>query len=489
MQEKETPGNPSEINGEEDFASLLAQYEESHDKLRSGKIVQGKIVRVFETEVLVDAGGRSEGVLNKEEITNPDGSLLFNVGDSIPVMVAGDGTSDSQLRVSYTRAFRARRQAAVEEAITSGKTLEGKVVEVVKGGLLVDVGMRGFVPASQIDEQYVEDLRRYVGQTFTFKVMQHDLPHGKLILSRRLLLKEAAAERRKELLTTLAEGQRIRGMVKRILEYGVFVDIGGVEGLLHISEMSWKRIRHPSELLRVGDQIEVDVLKFDRDKGRISLGYRRAEDDPWSNAAELHSEGSVVRGVVRKLEHFGAFVELETGIQGLIPVSEMSWTKRISHPEQVLRVGDEVEAVVTRLDVMNRKMSMSLRRVTEHPWDVFASGHGPGQILRGRVTHAADFGLFVELAEGVEGLVHISELADAPTKSLLASFKPGQDMVVKLLSIDLENRKISLSARAVSEEEVRSSVEEYIESAVDTANHSLGDSFPLEYRQKANKAE
>ena len=489
MEDKKTSNNAVETDNEEDFASLLAQYERSHDALKSGQVVQGKIVSIFDTEVLVDAGGRSEGILKKEEITAPDGSLLFGVGDSIPVMVDSGAVLDHQLRVSFIKANRAKRQAALAEAITSGKSLEGKVVEIVKGGLLVDVGMRGFVPASQIDEQYVEDLKPFLGQTFTFRVMQHDLPNGKLILSRKAILKEASAEKRKETLANLAEGQLLQGVVKRILDYGVFVDIGGVEGLLHISEMSWKRIKHPSELFRIGDRIGVEILKYDRDKGRISLGYRKAVDDPWLKAAQLHSEGTLVQGIVKKLEHFGAFVELGSGIQGLIPISEMSWTKRLSHPDQFLKVGDLVEAVVTRLDVMNRKMSLSLKQVTEHPWEVFAGEHVAGQIVQGRVTRAADFGLFVELAEGVDGLVHLSELADAPTKGLLGSFKPGQEILVKLLAIDLENKKISLSLRAVTESEAHDSVQEYQASAANDGSHRLGESFPQELKQKSQKAE
>ena len=489
MEDKKTSNNAIEINDEEDFASLLAQYERSHDLLKSGQVVQGKIVSVFDTEVLVDAGGRSEAILKRDEITGPDGSLLYGVGDSIPVMVDSGAALDHQLRVSFIKANRARAQAALAEAITSGKSLEGKIVEIVKGGLLADVGMRGFVPASQIDEQYVEDLRPYLGQTFTFRVMQHDLPNGKLILSRKAILKEAAAEKRKETLANLAEGQQMRGIVKRILDYGVFVDIGGIEGLLHISEMSWKRIKHPSELFHLGDHIEVEILKYDREKNRISLGYRKAVDDPWLKAAQLHSEGTLVQGTVKKLEHFGAFVELDSGIQGLIPISEMSWTKRLSHPDQLLRVGNLVEAVVTRLDVMNRKLSLSLKQVTEHPWELFARDHSPGQIVQGRVTRAADFGLFVELAEGVEGLIHISELADVPTKALLGSFKPGQEILVKLLAVDLENKKISLSLKAVTDAEAQDSVKEYQESAASNGSHSLGESFPQGLKQKSQKAE
>lgn len=489
MEDKDRLDSDTELNPEEDFATLLAQYEEASPRLKPGRVVQGKIVSVFDTEVLVDAGGRSEGILKKEEITAPDGSLLYGVGDTITVMLESGTGSDQQLRVSYKKANRARQQAALEEAITSGKTLEGRVTEVVKGGLLVDVGMRAFVPASQIDEQYVEDLKPYIGQTFTFKVIQHDLPNGKLILSRKAILNEAKAGRRRETLATLAEGQRLPGVVKRIMEYGVFVDIGGIEGLLHISEMSWKRIKHPAEIFRLGDHIEVEVLKFDREKNRISLGYRRSEEDPWLSAAEMYPEGTLVRGIVKKLENFGAFIELDTGIHGLIPVSEISWTRRISHPDQVLRIGDEVEAVVTRMDPHSRKMSLSLRQVNENPWEVFARDHQPGEIVHGRVTRAAEFGLFVELTEGVEGLVHVSELSDIPSKNALASYQQGQEVAAKILGIDLQNKKISLSIRAIADEEAHGAVKEYMEAAVNSGSHSLGESFPQELRQKSHKAE
>jgi small subunit ribosomal protein S1 len=489
MEDKDRLDESTELDQEEDFASLLAQYEEASPRLKPGKVVQGKIVSIFDTEVLVDAGGRSEGILKKEEITGADGSLLYGVGDTIMVMLESGTGSDQQLRVSYKKANRARQQAALEEAINSGRILEGRVTEVVKGGLLADVGMRAFVPASQIDEQYVEDLKPYIGQTFSFKVIQHDLPNGKLILSRKAVLNEAKAGRRRETLATLAEGQRIPGVVKRIMEYGVFVDIGGIEGLLHISEISWKRIRHPTEIFRLGDQIEVEVLKFDRDKNRISLGYRRPEEDPWLSAGEMYPEGAIVRGVVKKIENFGAFIELESGIHGLIPVSEMSWTRRVGHPDQVMRIGDEVEAVVTRMDSGNRKMSLSLRQVTENPWEVFAREHQPSEIVHGRVTRAAEFGLFVELIEGVEGLVHLSELSDTPTKNVLGDYQAGQEIVAKILAIDLPNKKISLSVKAIAEDEAHGSVKEYQEAAVNSGSHSLGESFPQELRQKSHKAE
>ncbi|MFN8007148.1 MAG: S1 RNA-binding domain-containing protein [Terriglobia bacterium] len=485
--EKLEPKN--EVSHEEDFAALLAKYNETATQLKPGNIVQGKIVGIFDTEILVDAGGRSEGILKREEITAPDGSLMYQEGDTILVMLESGTGSDQQLRVSYRKASRARRQAAIEESIAAGKPVEGRVTEIVKGGLLVDVGMRAFVPASQIDEQYVEDLKPYVGQSYTFKVIQHDLPNGKLILSRKAILNEGKAEKRRETLTTLAEGQHLQGTVKRMMDYGVFVDIGGVEGLLHISEMSWRRIHHPGEMFKIGDQIEVEVLKYDREKNRISLGYRRREDDPWLRAGEVYPEGALARGIVRKLENFGAFVELESGIQGLIPVSEISWTRRVSHPDQVLKLGDEVDAVVTRIDSANRKLSLSLRKVSENPWEIFARDHQPGQTIAGRVSRVADFGIFVEIAEGIEGLVHISEIAEAPSKHLLSNFQPGQEVLTKVLGIDLAGRKISLSLKAVADEGTQGAVREYLEAAVNSGGHNLGESFPQELRQKSHTAE
>ncbi|MDE2965608.1 MAG: S1 RNA-binding domain-containing protein, partial [Acidobacteriota bacterium] len=357
--------------------------------------------------------------------------------------------------------------------------------------LLADVGMRGFIPASQVDESYVEDLKPYLGQTLTLKVMQHDLPNGKLILSRRALLNEARAVKRKETLATLAVGQRLPGIIRRILDYGAFVDIGGVEGLLHISEMSWRRIKHPSQLFKVGDHIEVAVLKYDQERCRISLGFRKPEDDPWRDAAALFPEGTIITGTVKKLEHFGAFVELETGIQGLLPISEISWTRRLSHADQVLKVNDVIDAVVTRLDPSNRKMSMSLKQVTEHPWEAFAHSTEVDAVLQGIVTRTADFGLFVEVAEGVEGLVHVSELPETPGRASVSNYQPGEEIVVKMLGMDLDNRRISLSAKAVSDEEARTDVQEYLENASDTqaTGQALGESFPEELQQGSRKAE
>jgi small subunit ribosomal protein S1 len=493
MEDKDQLDASSEVGEEEeeDFATLFAKYEETRPQLKPGQVVEGKIVGIYDNELLVDAGGRAEATLQKDEIKGPDGKLLFGMGDSVSVMLEGSADSDNQLKVSYKKALRAKQLTALQESIDSGKNLEGRVVEVVKGGLLADVGMRGFIPASQVDESYVEDLKPFLGKTLTLKVMQHDLPNGKLILSRRALLNEARAKKRKVTLATLAVGQRLPGVIRRILDYGVFVDIGGVEGLLHISEMSWRRIKHPSQLFKVGDHIEVAVLKYDKDRCRISLGYRKAEDDPWRNAAELYPEGTVITGTVKKLEHFGAFVELESGIQGLLPISEISWTRRLSHADQVLKVNDIIDALVTKLDPSNRKMSMSLKQVTEHPWEAFARSAEVNAILHGIVTRTADFGLFVEVAEGVEGLVHVSELPDTGGRASVSNYQPGEKIVVKMLGMDLHNRRISLSAKAVSEEEARTDVQAYLENAAETegTGQALGDSFPEELQQESKKAQ
>lgn len=493
MEDKDQVDTSIEVEEEEeeDFATLLAKYEKARPSLKPGQVVEGKIVGVYDNELLVDAGGRSEATLQKDEIKGPDGKLLFGMGDSISVMLEGSADSDIQLRVSYRKALRAKQLTALQESIDSGKNLEGRVVEVVKGGLLADVGMRGFIPASQVDESYVEDLKPYLGQTLTLKVMQHDLPNGKLILSRRALLNEARAIKRKETLATLAVGQRLPGIIRRILDYGGFVDIGGVEGLLHISEMSWRRIKHPSQLFKVGDHIEVAVLKYDQERCRISLGFRKSEDDPWRDAAELYPEGTIITGTVKKLEHFGAFVELETGIQGLLPISEISWTRRLSHADQVLKVNDVIDALVTKLDPSNRKMSMSLKQVTEHPWEGFARSTHVDAVLQGIVTRTADFGLFVEVAEGVEGLVHVSELPETPGRASVSNYQPGEEIVVKMLGMDLDNRRISLSAKAVSDEEARTDVQAYLENASGTeaTGQALGDSFPEELQQGSRKVE
>jgi small subunit ribosomal protein S1 len=473
---------------EEDFASLLDSFERSRGEMKAGQIAQGKIVSIFDTEVLVDVGGRSEGVMPREEITTADGSLLFQVGETIPVMLGGNLIRDGQLRLSFARANRALKEEALREAVESGQPLEGKVVEVIKGGFLVDVGTRAFVPVSQMDDQLVADPKVYLGQTYSFRVTQHDLPNGKLVLSRRAILQEENARRRQALLDGLADGQRREGTVKRVQDFGVFVDLGGVEGLLHVSEMSWRRLKHPSELFQVGDRIEVVVLRFERGKGKISLGYRKEADDPWLKAADLYKEGTQIKGTIQKLENFGAFIELESGIQGLIPISEMSWTRRISHPKQVLNVGDVVEAVVMRLDPAGRKMSLSLKQISEHPWETFSRSNRSGSLLKGKVTKVSDFGLFVELADGVEGLVHISEVAEIASKSVLDGFKEGQEITVKILSLDPAAKKISLSIKAIAADEAQKSIDDYLQRNISPGGQTLGDLFPEDLRKKFMKS-
>jgi small subunit ribosomal protein S1 len=485
MEDTQKPNSHFDNNeSEEDFATLFSQSEKKRGELRAGQIAQGKIVSLFDTEVLVDVGGRAEGVLSREEITAGDGRLLFQVGDVIPVMLGGSVLRDGQLRLSYSKANKVKQEEALIQAIESGKNLEGKVVEVVKGGFLVDMGMRAFVPISQMDDRPIDDPKPYVGQTYEFRVMEHDLANNKLVLSRRVLLREDSARRKKEFLSALSEGQRYIGTVTRIMDFGVFVDIGGVEGLLHISSMSWRRISHPSDLFKTGDQIEVEIIKFDLQKERISLSYRKEADDPWKQATSLYPEGKVVRGSVQKLEPFGAFIELESGIQGLIPISEMSWTKRISHPKQVLKVGDNVETMVLRLDPVNRKLSLSLKQIAEHPWIAYSNVHKPGEILKGKISRVAEFGLFVELAEGIEGMVHFTEISDSPGRSSLDGFKDGQEVKVKILSLDAGNKKISLSIKAIAADEAKETIQEFMNKTQQSGSNTLGDMISEDLRRK-----
>jgi small subunit ribosomal protein S1 len=485
MEDTQKPNSTFNNNeGEEDFASLFSQSEKKRGELRAGQIAEGKIVGLFDTEVLVDVGGRAEGVLSREEITGGDGQLLFQVGDLIPVMLGGSILRDGQLRLSYSKANQVRQEEALIQAIESGKNLRGKVIEVIKGGFLVDVGMRGFVPMSQMDDRPIDDPKPYVGQTHEFRVTEHDLDNNKLVLSRRVLLREESGRRKKEFLASLSEGQRYVGTITRIMDFGVFVDIGGVEGLLHISSMSWRRISHPSDLFKVGDQIEVEIIKFDHQKERISLGYRKEADDPWRHATTLYPEGKAVRGSVQKLEPFGAFIELESGIQALIPVSEMSWTKRISHPKQLLQLGDIVEAVVLRLDPVNRKLSLSLKQIAEHPWIAYSNAHKPGEILKGKISRVAEFGLFVELADGIDGLIHFTEISDSPGRSSIEGFKEGQEITVKLLSMDPGNKKISLSIKAIAADEAQETVKEFMNKTQQSGGNALGNLISDEMRRK-----
>ncbi|RMF76659.1 MAG: 30S ribosomal protein S1 [Acidobacteria bacterium] len=435
--------------GELDFAALLEKYTPDED-VRVGKIVHGRIVRLLDDFVLVDIGFKKEGAVPRDDIVRAgeDPSTL-EVGGDIEAVVESLDDDEDYIPLSVERAHRIRMWERVEQAYKNGEVITGKVVDRIKGGLAVDLGgARAFLPGSLVDIRPVRNLESYRDEEVRVRVIKMNRRRGNIVVSRKHVLEEENAEKKKETLETLEEGSVVKGVVKNITEYGAFVDLGGIDGLLHVTDMSWGRVNHPSEVVSIGQEVEVKVLKFDREKERVSLGMKQLREDPWKNAAEKYPLLSRIRGKVVSLTDYGAFVELEEGIEGLIHVSEMSWTKRVKHPSKILEVGDEVEAVVLEVDEENRRLSLGLKQTTPNPWSVIEQRYREGDVIKGVVRNIADFGAFVEVEEGVDGLVHISDLTwNRRVKHPAEVLKKGQEVEARILKIDTENQRLSLSIK------------------------------------------
>jgi small subunit ribosomal protein S1 len=436
-----------DLEGEENFEELLKDYEQGGFELKRNDVVQGTIVQVTPDAVVVDVGYKSEGMIPLREFADEKGEINVKVGDVYDVLFGG-GESDSGLIVlSKEKADRQKIWNSLEE----GAVVEGRIVSRIKGGLSVDIGVNAFLPGSQVDLRPVRNLDKVIGQNFDFKIIKLNKRRGNIVLSRRVLLENERESQRGETLKTLEENQVVEGIVKNLTDYGAFIDLGGIDGLLHITDMSWGRVKHPSDILAVGDKINVKVLKFDRDKERVSLGLKQIAPDPWLDVAAKYPIGSKVVGKVVSLTDYGAFVELEEGVEGLIHVSEMSWTKRIKHPNKVLNIGDEVESVVLALDSENRRISLGLKQIEPNPWEVIGEKFPIGTIIEGQVKNITDFGVFVGVDEGIDGLVHISDLSwTKRIKHPSDAFKKGDLVKAVVLNIDRENERFSLGIKQLS---------------------------------------
>ncbi|MCK4621915.1 MAG: 30S ribosomal protein S1 [Desulfuromonadales bacterium] len=432
---------------EESFEELLKDYEQGGFELKRNDVVEGTIVQVNPDSVVVDVGYKSEGVIPLREFADENGEINVNVGDVYDVLFGG-GESDSGLIVlSKEKADRQKIWNSLEE----DAIVEGRIVSRIKGGLSVDIGVNAFLPGSQVDLRPVRNLDKVIGQTFEFKIIKLNKRRGNIVLSRRVLLEAERESQRGETLKTLAEGQVIEGIVKNLTDYGAFIDLGGIDGLLHITDMSWGRVKHPSDILAVGDKINVKVLKFDREKERVSLGLKQISPDPWLNVGGKYPVADKVTGKVVSLTDYGAFVELEEGVEGLIHVSEMSWTKRVKHPNKVLNIGDDVESIVLALDSENRRISLGLKQVEPNPWDVIGEKFPIGTIIEGQVKNITDFGIFVGVDEGIDGLVHISDLSwTKRIKHPSEAFKKGDLVKAVVLNIDRENERFSLGLKQLN---------------------------------------
>ena len=438
---KEGIAQPAEERMEDWFTQELSDFEE-------GEVVQGRVVQVRGGEVLVDVGYKSEGTIPLEEFTRS--GTMPKVGDEIEVYLEAKEDNDGLIVLSKDRADKIKVWDTVSRAYEKGVPVEGRVVEVVKGGLAVDVGVRAFLPGSQVDLRPVKNLASLLGQTIRAKVIKLNRRRGNVVLSRRAMLEEEREERRRHTLSVLEEGMALTGTVKNITDYGAFIDLGGIDGLLHVTDMSWGRIGHPSEIFQVGDQVEVVVLHFDKETSRVSLGYKQRSSDPWEVVETKYPVGAKVTGRVVSLTNYGAFVELEAGIEGLVHVSEMSWTRRVRHPSKLVNVGDPVDVMVLDVNKATKRISLGMKQVEPDPWGTIDERYKPGMRVQGQVRNLTDFGAFVELEPGVDGLLHISDMSwtrniGHPSDLL----KKGQQIETLILNVDRDAKRISLGVKQI----------------------------------------
>ncbi|HUP66352.1 MAG TPA: 30S ribosomal protein S1 [Thermoanaerobaculia bacterium] len=439
---------PDELESESvGMEELLRMYDEKMAEFAEGEIVKGRILKITPTEAIVDIGFKSEGVIPIQEITTYSGELRVKVGEEIDVFVERLESHTGQVLLSKEKAERVKVWDQLEKAFKESGTVKGRVIERVKGGLAVDVGVKAFLPGSLVDVRPVKNLDSFRGQELDFKVISFDKKRNNVVVSRKAIVEVEHGEKKKETLAALEEGKKVRGSVKNITDYGVFVDLGGVDGLLHITDISWGRVNHPSEFFNVGDEIDVVVLKFDSEHERVSLGYKQRTPDPWLDVAERYPIGSRVNGKVVSLTDYGAFVELEEGVEGLIHISEMSWTRRV-RPSKILAAGEPVEAVVADVNVSNRRISLSLKALEQNPWATIEERYPVGSTITGRVRNITDFGAFVEVEEGMDGLVHISDMSwTRRLKHPSEMLKKGDQVTARVITVDGENQRLSLSIK------------------------------------------
>ncbi|HXG53382.1 MAG TPA: 30S ribosomal protein S1 [candidate division Zixibacteria bacterium] len=459
MSENELEKKSAAAGGANDFQAL---FEESLRAVKPGGVVKGTVVGITATHVLIDVGYKSEGQIPIHEFQDRQGNLQVKVGDQVDVFFDSSEAEGGGIVLSRLRAQNMKVWEEIEKAYHEGGGIEGVIVGKVKGGFKVDVGVPGFLPGSHVDIRPARNLDKFIGLRDRFAVLKFNRPRGNVVLSRRVLLEKEREALKQEILKVLEEGVILEGTVKNITSYGAFVDLGGIDGILHISDMSWGRISHPSEVLQVGQTVRVVVLKFDREKERISLGIKQLTPDPWHTVAERYPVGSRVRGKVISLMDYGAFVELESGIEGLIHVSEMSWTRKVSHPSKILQPGQQVEVVILNVDPAHRRISLGLKQVMPNPWEEARQKYPVGSIVKGPVRNITDFGIFVGVEEGIDGLVHVSDLHwTKKIKHPSELYKKGDIVEAKVLGINVENERMSLGIKQLTTDPWKLIAEKY----------------------------
>ncbi|MBU2514060.1 30S ribosomal protein S1 [bacterium] len=438
------------IEEEFDFDSNLA---ESLESINEYEIVEGKVTKITKDFVTVDFGYKSEGQIPTQEFINTEGEITVQVGDTAEIYLERKEDENGQVVVSKEKAQRLRVWEDVGKIYEEDGIVSGIVTARIKGGLSVDIGIKAFLPGSQVDLRPVRNLDKLLGERFDFKVLKYNPKRGNIVLSRRAILEIDREEQREKTLELLQENALIIGHVKNITDYGIFVDLGGVDGLLHITDMTWGRIVHPSEMYAIGDEIEVIVLKYDEKEEKVSLGLKQKSANPWDSVAMKYPIGTEVSGKVVSLTNYGAFIEIEEGVEGLIHVSEMSWTKKIRQPSTVVSMGDSVTAIIKELDTEQKRISLSMKEATPNPWKEIAEGNPSGTIVKGKIRNITDFGLFVGLDEGIDGLVHVSDMSwSQRQRNPNDVYKKGDEIEVKILNIDVDNQRLSLGIKQLTED-------------------------------------
>jgi len=440
---------------EEDSAEINIEemYEQSLRQIQEGELITGEIIKIDEEYVLVDIGYKSEGIIHIREFKDADGKVTAKAGDKVDVVLERKENDEGVVTLSMERAKKIKVWDQIRDVQTSDGTIQGKVIHRVKGGLSIDVGLPAFLPGSQIDLQPIRDLDSLVGKVMELKVLKYNKRRNNIIVSRRALLEEERVKHKATTLSLIKEGSVLKGKVKNITDYGLFVDLGGIDGLLHITDMSWGRVSHPSTMYQRGDEITVKVISFDREKERVSLGIKQLKPDPWAEAPKKFAVGEKVTGKVVNITDYGAFIEIEEGVEGLIHISEMSWTKKVKHPSQIVSIGDTIEAVVLNLDTENKRVSLGIKQIKANPWNLIEEKYPVGTIIEGRIKNITDFGLFIGIDEEIDGLVHISDISwTKKIKHPSELYKKGDEIQVKVLSIDKDSERFSLGIKQLTKD-------------------------------------
>jgi len=436
--------------GADSFAALFEAQMAGGDLGREGEIVQGTVVKVHRDQVVVDIGGKSEGVISLSEFADATGQVEVKPGDKVDVFIEARENDDGLVTLSKEKADKMKVWDEISSACERDELIEGTISQRVKGGLSVTIrgGVKAFLPGSQVDLRPIRNLDKLIGQTYQFKVIKFNKKRGNIVLSRRVLLEKERDEMKASTLANLEEGKVVKGVIKNITEYGAFVDLGGIDGLLHITDMSWGRVNHPSELFQVGDEVTVKVLKYNPETERVSLGLKQTQDDPWHHAEEAYPPGKRVRGKVMSIADYGAFIELEPGVEGLVHVSEMSWTRKVKKPQQILEVGQEIECQVLEVDAKAKRISLGLKQLEPDPWTLFTDKYKPGDKVSGKVRSLTDYGAFVGIEEGVDGMVHKSDLSWTIKVNVPGDLvHKGDDVEAIILSINHDEKKVSLGIK------------------------------------------